>query len=219
LGLGEHLVRELGHEKSTNTLGRWMAHQLAADMLLAEKAGTAKERATAKKDAKDTILKIWSLRDSLPGEAFPLARYRKLLVMLEAMRPNNNPYAFFSGISRKPRNELAGKIFDMASRLVYLVLILEGGDLLKKKPATSKAAFDALALEEKKVLLAIERCSDLFLINEAEAKRRTEGTKSSYEESELLDFGLQFIAKTKKSLLDLEKEFKIKRPKIRTEER
>ena len=75
LGLGQHLVRELGFEDSVDTLGRWMAHHVAELMDKAKNGPTKTERLTGGKDAVATILKIWKHRAFLPGVSYPLAKY------------------------------------------------------------------------------------------------------------------------------------------------
>jgi hypothetical protein len=75
LGLGRHLVRELGLEDGVDTLGRWMAHHLAELIDKTENAATAKDRQKASKAATETILKIWERRALLPETAYPLAPY------------------------------------------------------------------------------------------------------------------------------------------------
>ncbi len=217
MGLGEHLVRELGYEDSTNTLGRWMAHQLAEDMLLSEEGGSVKIRSAAKKNAKDTILKIWSLRDNLPGEAFPLARYKKLLVMLEAMRPSNNPYEYFGRRSSTTSEDITAKIFDRVSRLVFVVLLLELSELQEKRSARSKVAIDALTQVEKRVLLALEHWTSLFLSDKAETKRRNKEAPAAFERAELLAAGTKFIKEAEKYLLVLREQFTaMGNPKVKT---
>jgi hypothetical protein len=56
--LGDEIVRRLGLESSTDTLGRWMAHRVAE---LVEE-GTSDE--SAREDAADLILRCWDRRRS-----------------------------------------------------------------------------------------------------------------------------------------------------------
>src|SRR5262249_37307500 len=83
LELGEHLVRELNLLESTDTLARWMAHHIAELMETVKKAKTPEDRRAAQKSAAESILKIWSHRQRLPGDAYPLARYREILKVLD----------------------------------------------------------------------------------------------------------------------------------------
>ena len=87
LALGRHLVRELGFDDQRDTLGRWMAHHLAELINKAENGATGTERVRARKNATETILKIWEHRASLPGNAYPLAPYKDILKVLDRLRP------------------------------------------------------------------------------------------------------------------------------------
>src|ERR1700687_4477359 len=83
LELGAHLVRELGLRDSTDTMGRWLAHHLAELMKeTKKKKKSATQRAKAREQAAKLILKIWDRRTSLPGNAYPLARYKDILRVL-----------------------------------------------------------------------------------------------------------------------------------------
>ena len=53
-----------------------------------KKAKTPKEKRTTTKSVVETILKIWSHRTDLPGDTYPLARYREVLKVLESMAPS-----------------------------------------------------------------------------------------------------------------------------------
>lgn len=57
--LGCHIVNELGGERDTDTLGRWMAHHLAELMVAAEEAATAEEHAAARSAVESAILRVW----------------------------------------------------------------------------------------------------------------------------------------------------------------
>lgn len=82
LGLGRHLVRELGFEDGVDTLGRWMAYHLAELIDQAENGVTAAERSRARENATEVIVKLWEHRASLPGKAYPLAPFKEVLRIL-----------------------------------------------------------------------------------------------------------------------------------------
>ena len=71
LGLGRHLVRELGLKDRGDTLGLWMAHHIAQLIKAAEKEKSPVKRKRAEKEATKTILKVWEHRESLPSYALP----------------------------------------------------------------------------------------------------------------------------------------------------
>ena len=92
VGLGQHLVHELGLVERRDTLGSWMAHHLAELIDKAERGQTEADRLQAQKTATETILKVWEHRRSLPGKTYPLASYENVLKVLDVLRPSNNPF-------------------------------------------------------------------------------------------------------------------------------
>src|SRR5260370_9569443 len=76
--LGRHLERELGIERSNDTLSRWMAHRIAELMERAENARTAAGRELAKADCANLILRLWEKRAQLPPGA-PLSPFADFL--------------------------------------------------------------------------------------------------------------------------------------------
>jgi hypothetical protein len=125
LELGRHLVRELGIEDGVDTLGRWMAHHLAELIDKAENGTTAAERLRARKNATETILKIWEHRTSLPGNAYPLAPHKELLKVLDRLRPDDNPFRYFGLPAETKRDRLAADLFDGLSRLIIALLLMK----------------------------------------------------------------------------------------------
>ena len=89
IGLGDHLVRELGFADGVDTLGRWMSHHVAELIAQARKGG--KNKGKAQREARAAILKLWAYRRVLPGNAHPLANYDKVIEFLEVLRPSDNP--------------------------------------------------------------------------------------------------------------------------------
>src|SRR3990170_1610166 len=118
LGLGRHLVRELGFEGQRDTLARWMAHHLAELIDKAEKGATAAQRLRARKSAAEAILRVWAHRASLPGNAYPLASYKDALKILPLLHPKVNPFWHLGRQGKRGRDQLAGALFDGLSRLV-----------------------------------------------------------------------------------------------------
>lgn len=92
LALGSHLTDELGFSELNDTLGRWMAHYLAERI---DTAATAPEGPT--KDAAQAIvaaeiLAIWKHRSALPGNAYPLARYKDIIEGMRLLVPGGTPW-------------------------------------------------------------------------------------------------------------------------------
>lgn len=155
--LGQHLVRELGIERGVDTLGRWMAHHLSELIEQAENASSDAERSIAKKEATATILKLWEHRASLPGNAYPLAPYRNILLVLDLLAPNNN--SFFHGWRHTGTEgtRLASSIYRDLSHLLMCVLFWEEGlTSAEDLQPTPSVAVKALTQEEQLVLDSIK---------------------------------------------------------------
>ncbi len=176
LGLGRHLVSELGIDNETDTLQRWMAHHLAELIDKTKSGSTAAERTKARKSATETILKIWKHRALLPGRAYPLAPYQEVLKILSVLRPSDDPYRFFGSQLEKKRDQLAAKIFDGLSRLVIALL------LMKIPPAgrsrrVGTVAIKALSKTEQHVLKSLQEWGEIF-VSKTKSSGRTRKSKS-----------------------------------------
>jgi len=161
LGLGQHLVRELGFANQRDTLGRWMAHYVA-ELIDKSKTGVnSAERAKTRKLAAETILKIWEHRKALPGNADPLRSYDNVVRVLRLLWPDANPFKHFGHDENAKKNELAALLFDRLSRLVIAILLMNrpsGGANIK----ASSSAVKALQKKEQYVLIALQSWSDIL---------------------------------------------------------
>jgi hypothetical protein len=178
LGLGRHLVRELGFEDGVDTLGRWMAHHLTELIAKAENGVTAAERSRARKNATETILKIWEHRGSLPRKAYPLAPYKELLKVLDRLRPDDNPFRYFGHPAETKMEQFAANLFDGLSRLIIALL------LMKIPPKEESAKVDAVAAEaldetERHVLSALQQWGELFTSASESSGRSTARARKS----------------------------------------
>ena len=84
--LGEQIVRELGLERSVDTLGRWMAHRVAELMARAEDAPSEEVEEQARRDCTDVIMRLWERRDGWPSGQ-PLAKVAAFLMAFTAEQP------------------------------------------------------------------------------------------------------------------------------------
>ena len=174
LGLGRHLVRELGFEDGVDTLGRWMTHHLAELIDEAENGSTPAERLRARKSATETILKIWEHRTSLPSVAYPLAHYKDVLKILNLLRPSDNPFRYFGRDAEAKREQLAAALFDDLSRLIIALLLMK----LPRRKASAKvgtAAIKALSKAEQHALKTLQEWGEIF----ASTAKRSERTRKS----------------------------------------
>src|SRR5947207_7911372 len=154
LGLGAHLVRELGLRDSTDTMGRWLAHYLAELMNeAANKRKSTAQRVKAREQAASLILKIWDRRTSLPGYAYPLARYRDVLRVLDLLRPSANPWQRQNGTRHQI---LAAKIFDSLCRLVIVLLLVDVSVPHGRKKSRANASLKFLSKVEQAILKGLD---------------------------------------------------------------
>lgn len=161
--LGRHLVRELGIEERVDTLGRWMAHHLSELIDRAENAPSDTERAIALEEATYTILKLWEYRASLPGNAYPLAPYKNILLALDRLGANNPSFIESWGHTSTERVRLALSINRGMSYLFMSVLLLEEGlTTTEDLHSTAPVAVEALTQEEQLVIDSIEHWIHLF---------------------------------------------------------
>lgn len=203
LELGRHLVRELDLQDTNDTLGRWMAHHLAEEMRLAEDAPTHSLRSKARKSAIEIILKIWSAREKLRGNAYPLAPYKEALYVLTLMRPDSNPYRFLHAQVKFRRNEIAARLFDNISRLMLAILLMDLPAISQvgKKPL---AAVKALTPEERQILLSFHSWSELFNLGaKTNVHKRSGARDRKGPEVDLRKAALGFIDSSNAILLEL----------------
>jgi hypothetical protein len=158
LELGRYLVRELGFEDGVDTLGRWMSHHLAELIDKAENGKTEDERNKAQKDATETILRIWEHRASLPGKAYPLKSYENILLVLDRLRPDNDPFAYYHG---DEKDRLASNLFIDMSRLIPTLLLMKISQI-DKPVQIDPVTLDALDETEHNIMVTIIRWLELF---------------------------------------------------------
>jgi hypothetical protein len=178
LELGQHLVRELNLDDSVDTLGRWIAHHIAELISAAEKATSKKDRLAAQKRAMEAILRIWEHRESLPGYAYPLARYDEILSVMDHLRPDNNPFRF-NQIRDSKIEQSAAILFDHLTRLVISLLFMKI-DAFEKRLNTDAVAVNAMDEDEKRVLDTFDSWIEFFSsATKSKPGRRSQKTKAT----------------------------------------
>jgi hypothetical protein len=205
LELGRHLVRELGFDDQRDTLGRWMAHHLAELIDKAENGATGTERVRARKNATETILKIWEHRASLPDNAYPLAPYKELLKVLDRLRPDDNPFRYFGPPAETKRERLAADLFDSLSRLIIALLLMK---LPPREESTQvdAAAIEALSETERHVLTALQQWSELFVSTSKGSGRTRRGKKGAAAKVNLDAAAVSLIDSITTTLVELRSE-------------
>lgn len=82
--MGKMLVAELGDERDCDTFSRWLAHYVAEQIVIAEKA-KGKSKALAEKECFDSILKLWAHRSHYPEKNRPLESFDKIFSTLKVL--------------------------------------------------------------------------------------------------------------------------------------
>jgi hypothetical protein len=207
LGLGQHLVRELGFDNQRDTLARWMAHHVAELINDAKKGSTPAARSTARKTATDTILKIWDHRTSLPGEAYPLAPYKDVVRILVLLQPDGNPFKHFGHHAGAKRDQIAASLFDSLSRLIICLLFMRVRTGIKS-PDVRGAAFKGLNRQEQQVLKALQQWGQVFA-SASKSSRQTRKWHKGTDKSKvnLDDVAVGWIDSIITTLAELRSEF------------
>ncbi len=209
LGLGKHLVRELGLADGVNTLAKWMSHHVAELIVKAESADTVEARAKAAAEATATILKIWEQRKELPYEAYPLAPYEELFRLVRKLAPDANPYRFSWQSDITQADRLSAIAFDNFIRLVLTLMFLKL-DSLKQSRDPSQTVLDALDTDERYVLATIEEWFALLPQDTTKGPKKNKRKKA--EELDLSENALQLITNLRSVLDQLEVELKVEKP-------
>lgn len=151
LDLGVHLIHELGLERSTDTLGRWMAHDLAERMEMSKNAATPSERIIVRDQCVELILKLWDRRRVLPGSVDPLESYKDVLSVVKELTLETNLWTKPKGSRRQI---LLGELRRDVNRLVRLLLI-EKDVREKNRPEPPTIVVNFLPKEEQEALAGI----------------------------------------------------------------
>jgi hypothetical protein len=205
LGLGRHLVHELGLKDRGDTLGLWMAHHIAALIKEVEKERSPTKRKRAQRQATETILQIWEHRESLPSYAYPLARYDNLFRVLDRLQPSDNPFRYGQDLGTKT-DQLAEILFDSLSRLIICLLLMKPLSLYSAE-TVSEAAVEALSEEEKQVWSALQKWNELFLPkSNSNPKSEDRESKTSRRKIDLKKIALKLVEGIKSSVEELQTE-------------
>ena len=212
LELGLHLVRELKLDQR-DTINRWMVFHLAELIDASENGKTEDERKEARKSAVETVLKIWERRASLPGNAYPLARYKDILKVLDLLRPDDNPFIYpdyYTDLNADiKREKIVSSISNELSRLSITLLLMRLPPEGEFKE-TDLAAVDALNEEEQKIckmLRELHHWTDLLTLA-SDNPDYTNAEDGKLSKEELLRFALKRVDTITEKLGDLRQELK-----------
>jgi hypothetical protein len=147
LALGRHIVHELDLTDSTDTLSRWLAHELSELILQAESAESEAERDRARREAARIVTILWRRRSALPGRVYPLAPFRRLVDTLALLWPSDAQQWWRTA----PADRDVVAVFQAFARLMG-ALMLARVPQNEAPPLVSGAAFDALSPDERVIL-------------------------------------------------------------------
>ncbi len=106
LELGKLLVKELGLEKSVDTLSRWMAHYVAEKIKYAEALPDGVKKGNAEKECFSLILDLWKHRWHYKPDRQPLRNFNHLFDILKNLDPEKeDPYYYRLGNAQSNEEE------------------------------------------------------------------------------------------------------------------
>jgi predicted GNAT family N-acyltransferase len=143
----------MGLDDDTDTLGRWMCHHVAGLIDQATHGHSDEVRRTAEREAVSTILALWEKRMALPGNAYPLARFKYLLKCLAATSPDAS---IWETRDKVPMVDAAGNLFRQAAEIANIALSLDSKPPLFERRSDADSDFSAkfLKMIEWKILSA-----------------------------------------------------------------
>jgi hypothetical protein len=105
LELGKLLVKELGLEKSVDTLSRWMAHYIAEQIKYAESLADGAKKKNAEKECFSLILDLWKHRWHYKPDRQPLRNFNGLFDILESLNPEREEPYYFRWVNAQSKEE------------------------------------------------------------------------------------------------------------------
>jgi hypothetical protein len=114
INLGKMIVTELSLEPGVDTLGRWMSHYIAEQIVIAENS-TGDNKLNAEQCCFDTILQLWKHRAFFSNGRRPFENYEPILRVLERLEKDET--YFFENIEYDERSEVQENVkqwLDMA---------------------------------------------------------------------------------------------------------
>lgn len=201
LALGRKLVDELGLETRVDTLGRWMAHHVAELIARSEQAHDVKGRTSARNQAVDVILRIWSHRSNA-DRVNPLAELKPAVAVLRTLSQDAPPWTFGdSGLS-----DAARRTYDLLRRLAICLCLLEIGGKEPLRRGLLRARRTAAHQNPDELAFAVFVAAWLAVTPEppsAKARRAAGQDSPKEERTALRDAALAIAEQAKASLSEL----------------
>ena len=198
LALGSHLTDELGFSETRDTLGRWMAHYVAELIATAANAPDGPTKENAQAIAAKEILAIWSHRYSLPGNAYPLARFKGIIESLGLLAPGGSPWEHPAEGSRAAQ---AGEVYEQLRQLSLACLYADflGGH--SKLNTLVKAQLDP---EESKLFSVLNEWAQSVYEKRNSVVAPTAASGENGQPSEMIDSNKLLISMIECSIANLQ---------------
>ena len=213
--LGNKIVKELELSDGVDTLGKWMAQYVAELILKIKNAKSDKERKKFQKECCDTIIKIWSHKESLPESTRPFASLKPVIEVLEVLKKDETRYPFWSNFRNIPSgnpwaefsNTIRANSEQLFSLSVYTVLNKE---FLEKEKKWIKDYKNAMSKDEKKVIEYLDvlliRGDSFINMNDGETKLEKMTIKERHNKifdkmEELLKEEIESLRRVRKEVL------------------
>lgn len=163
LELGRLLVDAVTGEGSEDTLTTWMMHYIAELIAKAEKESTSTIVNATKKEACDTILKLWEHRATLSGRANPMKEYEAALRMLQKL--SSEGYFFVRGL--RTEDDPIDEFRQSSASLLGSLLVFTLPENIDSSSVTARS----LSKQERKFLkeLHVIRIRRMVSIDDARA--------------------------------------------------
>jgi len=168
LELGKFLVSEITDHGSGDTLTVWLMHYIAEMIAEAEKEGESPLGRSAKKEARETIFKLWEHRSTFSGRANPMKDYEGALRLLHSLRRDG--YFVFGGLDTD--GDPIEAFRTGAATLLSSLLVLS----LPDRASRQDVAVRSLSEVEKKIMrelhvVKIRRVAKIAEVDEQEDPR------------------------------------------------
>lgn len=150
LELGRTLVENLQLPDSNDTLGKWMAHYLAEQMIAVKKLRDPGAKKAAERQIADVIIKLWLHRESFRNRINPLFNLAPILNVIQTLKPDNDsfiPRAFKPGAG-----ELYAAFRNLMIAAIYAQAKTDGAPALVRAKKTASRQ----SREEQSVIAGLE---------------------------------------------------------------
>jgi len=136
-----------------------MCHHVAGLIDQAANGQPNEKQRAAEREAVSTILALWEKRTALPGNAYPLARFKFLLQCLAATSPDASVWETHN---KAPMIDAAGSLFRNAAAIANIALSLDSKPPLFEQKSRPESDFSAkfLKMIEMKILSAGEELDE-----------------------------------------------------------